>query len=287
MRYVPDDVHQLLAVAGIPDEYVIPLPVILEVKPSLVGYYRLLLGSPKKQFYGAGTGMNRFEVMEDGRLTAGTRLLLPDFCIAMSHALADMVRQLSPAITKRDLIELPVMTLGQRFQGANNNQIGQEAIGGVFRAIKEIVHPYIQHETETAVIIQNPGGKTLDIVLGADPDVGIRETSDGSPINKLALEIKGGTDRSNQHNRIGEAEKSHLKARADGYQDCWTVIRTATLDASARQQSPSTRLWFDTAQVLARSGADWDQFVHEIAHVVAVPNPFAASPQPIIPARNP
>lgn len=62
MTHVPADVHVLLAVAGLPDEYVCPLPVVLEAKPTLVGYYRLLLGLPKKTFYGSGTGMGRFKV---------------------------------------------------------------------------------------------------------------------------------------------------------------------------------------------------------------------------------
>jgi hypothetical protein len=35
-----------------------------------------------------------------------------------------------------------------------------------------------------------------------------------------AIEIKGGRDYSNIHNRIGEAEKSHQKAEKQGYVEC-------------------------------------------------------------------
>lgn len=276
--YVPADAHQLLAAAGLPDEYVFPLPSILEAKPTLVGYYRLLLGSPKKTFYETGSGMGKFESMEEsGSLTKNQITALPDFCTAMGSALADMVRQLSPAISKRDLIELPVMTLGQKLQGANNNKIGQEAVKGVFRAIKEIVRAHIVNDDETTVTIKNPYGRTYQLVLASDPDVRIQEVDPSGTIHRLALEIKGGADKSNQYNRIGEAEKSHIKAKAEGYRDFWTVIRTNTLDAAAMSQSPTTMAWFDVVQVLGQDGPDWAKFSNEIAHAVGVPNPFVSA----------
>lgn len=278
VAFVPADVHQLLASAEIPDEYVFPLPVLLEAKPTLVGYYRLLLGSPQKTFYGTGSGMGKFKSMEEsGSLNKNQAEALPSFCAAMSTALADMVRQLSSAISRRDLTELPVMTLGQRFQGANNNIIGQEATKGVFRGIKDIVHTHIVDEDETTVTIRNPLGVTFRLVLASDPDVRIQEVSAQGTINRLALEIKGGADASNQFNRIGEAEKSHIKAKAEGYRDFWTVIRTNTLEAAAQKQSPTTMAWFDVVQVLGQDGPDWVRFASEIAHVTGVPNPISST----------
>src|SRR5262245_27774261 len=55
LTYVPTDAQQILAGAGIRDEHVFPTPIILETAPTLVGYYRLLLGVPQKTFYGPGT----------------------------------------------------------------------------------------------------------------------------------------------------------------------------------------------------------------------------------------
>lgn len=63
--FVPADVQQILAASGIRDEHVFPTPSILEAQPTLVGYYRLLLGVPRKTFYGTGTGMGLFERMEN------------------------------------------------------------------------------------------------------------------------------------------------------------------------------------------------------------------------------
>lgn len=273
--YVPADVHVLLAAARVPDEYVFPLPALLEAKPTLVGYYRLLLGLPRKTFYGTGTGMGPFRLMEEkGSLRNSTKPRLPAFCTAMGSALADLVRQVSEEFSDRDLSELPILTLGQQFQGANNNTIGNEAIAGVFRSIRELLQPFITADDEATIEITNPNGRKLRIVLSSDPDVGIVEEREGRLLKRLALEVKGGSDRSNQYNRIGEAEKSHIKAKGDGYTDFWTIIRTKTLDDEARRQSPTTRHWFDAVQVLARTGPEWSDFSHEITHVLGVPNPL-------------
>ncbi len=57
---VPKDVQQVLASAGVRDEHVFPVHCLLETAPTLVGYYRLLLGSPQKSFYTAETGFGLF-----------------------------------------------------------------------------------------------------------------------------------------------------------------------------------------------------------------------------------
>lgn len=78
--YVPSEAQRILAGARIRDEVVFPTPIILEEKPTLVGYYRLLLGSPQKTFYGGGTGMLQFKRMEtDGVLNEKLRAALPIF----------------------------------------------------------------------------------------------------------------------------------------------------------------------------------------------------------------
>jgi XcyI restriction endonuclease len=94
------DAQQVLAAAGVRDEHVFPTPIILETKPTLVGYYRLLLGVPQKAFYGMGTGMGQFKSMETrGALSDRQKEMLPAFCKAMSEGLADLVRRMSPTIT--------------------------------------------------------------------------------------------------------------------------------------------------------------------------------------------
>jgi XcyI restriction endonuclease len=83
---------------------------------------------------------------------------------------------------------------------------------------------------------------------------------------------KGGSDRSNAHNRAGEAEKSHQKAKIEGFWDYWTVIAKKGLDmARLKSESPTTRSWFNVSQVLAREGVDWEEFRHRLAGAVGIP----------------
>jgi len=63
-HYVPAAAQKRLAACGIRDEHVFPVPGILEQKPTLVGYYRLMLGISQKRFYRKGTAMGPFKSME-------------------------------------------------------------------------------------------------------------------------------------------------------------------------------------------------------------------------------
>jgi hypothetical protein len=270
--YAPQDARQILAGAGIRDEEVFPTPIVLEAKPTLVGYYRLLLGVPQKQFY-RRTGMGRFKILETrGVLSASTKRLLPEFCDAMSIGLAELVRRISPTVTQRDIDELPLLVIGSQFQGARNNEIGKSATIGVFLAIKEIVADHIEQEKADSILISNASGRKVLITQAADPDVRIEEEFEGHYRPKTAIEIKGGTDNSNAHNRAGEAEKSHQKAKGGGFRDFWTVSSTKGLKMSVlRAESPTTNSWFDVAQVLARDGKDWRDFASRIAGEVGIP----------------
>lgn len=272
-KYVPPDVQKALAAAGIRDEHVFPTPTILEMKPTLVGYYRLLLGTPQKTFYAGDTGMSRFKSMESrGTLNEAQKAALPEFCRAMSNALAELVRQMSPSITERDVKELPLITIGAQFQGSNNTKIGKQATQNAFLAISEIVKKQVIERSERRLIIKNAAGRRVSIGLGSDPDVGILEEFDGQWRKKVAIEIKGGTDKSNAHNRAGEAEKSHQKARKAGFRDFWTVISKKGLDMKKIiAESPSTNSWFDVSEVLGQEGSDWEEFRSRFTEVVGIP----------------
>jgi hypothetical protein len=249
LTFVATDAQRILAKAGIRDEHVFPLPCILQTSPTLVGYYRLLIGIPQKSFYGGGTGMGVFKSMEmRGTLSPRQLNSLPDFCRAMCPALADLVCQLSPTVTARDVQELPLLTLGSFFQGANNVLIGKQATGDVFLSLKKIVEKDLNQHDAQKLIVNNAAGRHVILTLGSDPDIRIEEDFSGTLRKKVAIEIKGGTDRSNAHNRAGEAEKSHQKAKNAGFRDFWTIIAKAGLDMDKlRAESPTTNSWFDVA----------------------------------------
>lgn len=50
---------------------------------------------------------------------------------------------------------------------------------------------------------------------------------------------------------LGEAEKSHQKARQKGYVECWTIVNVARFDsAMASRESPSTNRFYSLAEIL-------------------------------------
>lgn len=272
-KYAPADAQKILAAAGVRDEYVFPTPVVLERVPNLVGYYRLLLGLPQKRFYASGTGMGQFKSMErSGTVAARQRASLPTFCKVMGKALAELVGQLSPQITQRDVSELPLLTLGAQFQGANNVKIGKEATEAMFLTMATIARSYTRSSSPSKLQIKNASGRNVTITLATEPDVRIEEEVEGVWDRKVAIEIKGGTDKSNAYNRAGEAEKSHLKARAGGFRDFWTVIAKKGLNMKKlKAGSPTTTSWFDVAQVLGRRGPDWEDFRRRVAGALGIP----------------
>jgi hypothetical protein len=271
--YIPADAQKILAASGIRDEHVFPLPIVLEKKPTLVGYYRLLLGISQKRFYRSGTGMSPFKSMEQrGMFDPKRRPPLEEFARVMAESIAEMVRQISPRINARDVTELPLITLGAQLYGSNNNAIGQQATLDVIVSVAEIVKKFIISRDTKKITVRNASKRKVFIALSTDPDIRIQEDFNGKLRNKLAIEIKGGTDNSNAHNRAGEAEKSHQKARAQGFRDYWTIISTTGVNrAKLKQESPTTNSWFDVAQILGREGTDWDEFRSRFAGEVGIP----------------
>lgn len=273
MKYVPKDAQRILAGAGVRDEHVFPTPITLKTAPTLVGYYRLLLGVPQKSFYVHSTGLALFKSMEQaGTMTPRQEEFLPAFCMAMCNSLAELIRQLSPAVTEQDIRELPLLTLGSFFQGQNNVRIGQQATTDVFLSVKEIIEAHLVEHGTRSMSVQNASGRKVFLTLATDPDIRIEEEFSEELRKKVAIEIKGGTDRSNAHNRAGEAEKSHQKAKRAGFVQFWTIISTKGLDMEKlRHESPTTNAWFDVSQVLGRQGPEWDDFRSRIVDVVGIP----------------
>jgi hypothetical protein len=188
-QYAPHDVRMLLAAAGLRDEYVFPTPAVLETKPSLVGYYRLLLGVPQKSFYKGSTGLGRFKGMEELGTISKQKAFLREFCKAMATPLSELVRQI-PNITERDLRELPLLTFGSQLQGSNNTQIGKVAMNEVFIAIKEVVGRYTLEMKQNRLTIQNAAGRRVNLVLSHDPDVRIEEIVGETAHCRIALKSK-------------------------------------------------------------------------------------------------
>ena len=92
--------------------------------------------------------------------------------------------------------------------------------------------------------------------------------------NVVAIEVKGGTDVSNVHNRLGEAEKSHQNARKRGFTECWTVLNVGKFDIEkGRSESPSTNQFYSLNALVTRTGDEYDDFRRRILSLTAIPSP--------------
>lgn len=265
--------RQALQAAGIRDDLIFATPGVLRARPSTLGYYRLLLGVSQKQFYRTDTGFGPFKSMEEKNLlSAAAAPRLPDLCRALNSALGELVTGLD-GLTRQDIDQLPLLGLGAQFDGSWRNRIGQRATKDVFVTIVEIIKAAgIQYtEVENSLTLVNSSGRKVTVALAADPDVLItEEVGDGQAIIKVAIEIKGGTDQSNAHNRVGEAEKSHQKVKNDA-QDFWTVISIKGIDMSVlRQESPTTKQWFDVTEVIQRSGRSWQSLQQYVRVAIGI-----------------
>jgi len=121
-----------------------------------------------------------------------------------------------------------------------------------------------------------PAGCVL-IRFASDPDIRIQEEMTPTRLrNIIAIEVKAGLDFSNIHNRIGEAEKSHQKAKADGYVERWTVVNVDRVDMTmARRESPSTDRFYRMSQIDGGSGEEYQDFYNRVVAltgIVAQPN---------------
>jgi hypothetical protein len=268
-RLAPTDARQALSKSGIRDEMVFMTPTVLRASPTLFGYYRLLLGVSKKIFYTAETGFARFARMEEQDvLTEWHDENLEEACSAMNKVLGELVMQISPDITAQDVTELPLLTLGSQFQGSNNNTLGQAATQEVFLAIKDVLEGRIIKSDERSVTIADRSGQEVRLVLSADPDVSVEKTTPEGIELIAAIEIKGGTDKSNAHNRAGEAEKSHQKVKGRAA-NIWTLITMKGLSLDQlKRESPTTEEWFDISHILARKGEDWTRFTAHLSRIV-------------------
>lgn len=250
-----------LAAHGLRGEMVFPVPVVLAANPRLLGYYRLLYGYSQKEFYKSGVAGQLKALETSGTLTTKNRGALSDFCRAMSGAGALLLAGISVgSVSATILDDLTLLTLGPQLRGGANVKIGTAAITAVFGVIKDIVAGALQSATPSRMTLRNAAGRAVLIEFASDPDIIIRDQmASGVYRLTIAIEVKGGRDFSNVHNRIGEAEKSHQKARASGYTECWTVVNVDNIDLEmAHRESPSTNRFYLISELLAGTGGFGD-----------------------------
>lgn len=279
-EYVPLADLAAMAHYGLRGELLFTVPIVLEKNPFLLGYYRLLMGYSQKEFYGhdKGFGVGGFKSMETkGTIGKAVRKDIPALCAAFCEAASSLLQGVGPLRLSRELFDdLTLLTVGPQLRGGANNQRGTKGIVLVFEIIREIVAHAAIDVRENAIEVVSATGRPFLIEFAPDPDIIIREEMAQQHYrNVVAIEVKSGTDVSNVHNRIGEAEKSHQKARKHGFTECWTVVNVSRLDmAKAHAESPSTDRFYSLANLMKRSGEEYEDFRRRILSLTAIPTPL-------------
>lgn len=268
-RLLSNDRLARLAQFGLRAETFFPCVAVLTKQPYLLAYYRLLYGFSQKSFY---REFGAFKAMEEkGTLTPRASAGLADLCAALCDSGWPLLANL-PTVSLHMIRDLQLLTLGPQLRGGLLNEIGKAAAEMVLQRIRAgVSDDAVISSSAASLVLQNSSGRRVTVAFSSDPDIAISEDLSASVINKLAIEIKGGTDVSNIHNRLGEAEKSHQKARAKGFTEFWT-IKNAEVDlAVAARESPTTNLFFDLSTIIDPSHPDWIRFRDELTARLGVP----------------
>jgi hypothetical protein len=176
-------------------------------------------------------------------------------------------------ISKTGFHELTLLTLGPQLRGGVNNSIGRHAHESVFRCIQEIIAHFPNTSSAIGIELVNASKRRISILCGSDPDIAVTEMlSNGQGKKLLAMEIKGGADRSNIWNRLGEAEKSHQSAKKAGYRECWTLHNVGELDLSkAQEKSPTTTQFFSMKELSLLKSPGYLKFSEELVSLLGIP----------------
>ena len=263
---------------GLRAELLFPVPLILEKNPHLLGYYRLLMGYSQKEFYGGdkGFGAGKFKAMEEKGIISkkiANSNGIKDLCQAFCQSAAVLLRGMDTLDINLELLkDLTILTVGPQLRGGANNTYGTAGIARVFGIIQKIVTSAIVKKTNKDMEIINAAGRKILIKFASDPDIIITEKIGTNRLrNIVAIEVKSGTDVSNIHNRIGEAEKSHQKAKKHGFTERWTVVNVNRLDMEkAKSESPSTDRFYLLSDLMENTSSNYEDFSQRILSLTGI-----------------
>ncbi|MHC1728304.1 MAG: XcyI family restriction endonuclease [Syntrophobacteraceae bacterium] len=268
-EYVSPDSLKRTASFGLRGEIFFPVPSMIEKNPFLLGYYRLLLGLSQKEFYNKGP-LGRFKGLEErGEISLNVKKHIHALCVSLvrtAEILVDGIDDLSLSIVH----ELQLLTLGPQLRGSSNTGIGQDATKEFFELFKGLIAPYIKETTKHTIHIENDSKRNVLIEFASDPDVQITEQLQTMVRPLVSIEIKGGRDASNIHNRVGEAEKSHRKARNRGFFEFWTMIRVNVDPAIIQRESPTTSHFFHLDRIRDPSTKEYKEFRDRLGSLMGI-----------------
>ncbi|WP_027356881.1 XcyI family restriction endonuclease [Desulfofundulus thermocisternus] len=262
-----------LGAFGLRGEILFAVPCLIKEKPSVSGYYRLVLGFSQKEY--GRKGLGKWVEIEKRKNVSVSEDEIQELCATLIRA----GEQLLNGVSNRDNItedffhELTLLTLGAQLDGSYRGIIGRNAVAVIRDLIMDIIKPRQPgdfQEKENEIEFNNAAGRRVKIRFGSDPDILISEYSGNQYRHLLAVEVKGGGDPSNIHNRLGEAEKSHLKLSASGVLR-WTIVGVPVDEQTARQRSPSTNRFYAISNLVTHESQEYESFRRELISILGLP----------------
>src|SRR5438132_9906409 len=137
---------------------------------------------------------------------------------------------------------------------------------------QQIVGHAVQSTTETRLELMNASRRKVIITFSSDPDISIFEEISANKLkNVVAIEIKGGADKSNIWNRLGEAEKSHQSAKQRGFVEFWTIYNVPGLNLTkAREKSPTTNRFYSLLDLSSPGTEGFADFRDRLVSLVGI-----------------
>lgn len=270
---VSTDALNKLGAFGLRGEVLFAIPCLIKEKPAISGYYRLVLGISQKEY--SRRGLDKWIRMEKGENATISEGEIEDLCTMLIKAGERLLSALASMdnVTEDFFHELALLTLGAQLDGSYRVTVGQKAVAVVRELIMDIVKPKNPdgfQERGNEIEFTNAANRRVKIRFGSDPDILITERSGNQYRQLLAIEVKGGSDPSNIHNRLGEAEKSHLKLSASGVLR-WTIVGVPVDEQTARMRSPSTNRFYAISSLLIEGSQEYESFRRELISILGLP----------------
>lgn len=257
-----------ITISGLRGELFYPIPCLLKENPHLLGYYRLLYGFSQKEFYSQG-GYGMYKSMEEKGICKQSESSLKSLCKSLARTSGMLIDGID-SISKDVIYDLQLLTLGPQLRGSNNTEIGKNATKITFELIRDITNNYIKESNNNSFIIVNDSQRKVAIVFSSDPDISIIEQFEKGKRPLVSIEIKGGTDISNIHNRLGEAEKSHQKAKDEGFHEFWTIVKCDIDIVKVKKESPTTSHFFNLDKIINAKSEDGILFRNLLSSVLGI-----------------
>lgn len=224
---IGDAARQAAQALGFVPSEVFAHPEVINAKPGLVDYYRLLACLPNK-----GLGQLRPAAARKDPLA---------LCRLLNGFLSELLPVAARA-SRESLLNTVFAEAGTEWQGTWVNSIGLQAS----QALEQVLAGFAAQRglmdlPATARLTQKQNGFVLKsgtvVLFGSEPDV---ECRSGSGELMCVIEIKGSADKAGAQTRLGETKKSFSKAKLENPR-CHTIFLPSVVTPAVRSQLKTER----------------------------------------------